>query len=108
LLAAMEDLTYCARELPQEQLEQVFTQGNLEPFIKAVLRSRSRRSDDWDEERRIYDIAVMLADLSLSKCANYLQDADVDYLQLAARDLSQARLWMKVAGIPNLEKKRRT
>lgn len=97
----MADLEYFARELPEDQLEKVFTQENLEPVIKAILRSGAERSKDWyGEERRIYDITAMLADLSLKKCANYLQDANLDYLPLSARDLSQARLWMKVAGIP--------
>lgn len=107
---AMSDLAYFAQELPQDQVEQVFTVERVEPIIRAMLRLTHpspksgrkwlERSDTWGDEKRIYDIAAMLADLSLKKFGNYLQDADIGLQQLAVRDLNQARLWMKVAGIP--------
>lgn len=60
---AIEDLTLCARELPENQLEQIFTKDTLSAFINSLLSPSSvnaPKSDGKIKNRRIFEICYYI------------------------------------------------
>jgi len=40
----LKDMTLIAKELPEEQLSEIFTEDKLQPFLQALLKPRNKRT----------------------------------------------------------------
>jgi len=85
--AILEQLSYLARELPEEQQSQIFTDESLEPLVVNMLgwELKDRRTD------RHYELAELFATYGLNVCQDRIAGRNPDAGRLIYRAFGEAR-----------------
>ena len=102
---AINSLAWYAKTQPEDQVKQVLSQGNLEPMIRAILKSEKIAGTVVPDQRPLSDsrrlnIAIMLVSLGLDEC---LRQIGTEYYTLFNADIDRISMWNRALQI-GLEK----
>ena len=98
---AINSLAWYAKTQPEDQVRQVLSQENLEPMIRAILKSEKIAGTVVPDQRPLSDsrrlnIAIMLVSLGLDEC---LRQIGAEYFTLFTADVQRIAMWNRALQI---------